>query len=136
MPYWRVKDLGFTGIAYPFRLDASGRVAVATAAGRTGRVDSLVQALPQLISTPKGSRFFNRSFGAKPLHILFSPNRPATLALWYHDLQELLEIWDPRIEPYGFSIVDQFESTAICRIGFRVRKTLLEGFVDAELPLE
>lgn len=136
MPYWRVKDLGFTGIAYPFRIDPSGRVAVATTDVRAGVTDSLKQALEQLLRTAKGERFFNRAFGAKPVHLVFRRNVPEEMTAWYSDIEDILSVWEPRVEPFGFQIVDQFESTAIMRIGFRVRKTLLEGFVDAEIPRE
>lgn len=136
MPYWRTKDLGFTGIAFPFRLDEAGRVAVATTDVRRGVSDSLRQALIQLIYTPRGSRFFNRGFGAAPLHLLFSPNRVATLELWYHDLTELLAMWEPRIGLTGMEVVDIFESTAVCRIGFQVRETILYDHVEAEIRLE
>lgn len=136
MPYWRTKDLGFTGLAFPFHLDRSGRVAVATTNVRAQRSDSLRQALIQLIYTPRGTRFFNRAFGAAPLHLLFSPNRPETLELWYHDLGELLATWEPRISLTGMQVVDMFESTAVCRIGFQVRETVLHDHVEAEIRWE
>lgn len=136
MPYWRTQDLGFTGWAYPFHLDAQGHVAQATTDVDRGVVDSLKQALQQLISTPKGSRFFNRSFGAKPIDIVFRRNLPEEMMLFASELQDLLVMWEPRLILTKFEIVEQFESTAILRIGFRIRRTQLTGFVDAEIPME
>jgi len=136
MPYWRIQDLGFRGIAFPFRIDEAGRVAVADTDAKEGRWDSLAQALKQLIMTPPGTRFFNRSFGSRPSHLLFRPNRPEEIVIWAHETREMLRIWEPRLELTSFEVVDYFESTAFVRAGFRVVYTELYGQVEAELPME
>lgn len=56
--------------------------------------------------------------------------------LFASELQDLLVMWEPRLILTNFEIVEQFESTAILRIGFRIRRTQLTGFVDAEIPME
>jgi phage baseplate assembly protein W len=136
MPYWRLQDLGFRGVAYPFQIDDTGRVALADTDAKTGRWDSLAMALKQLITTRPGERFFNRSFGARPSHLLFRLNRPEEIAIWAYETQDILRMWEPRLELTSFDVVDYFESTAIVNVGFRVVYTELYGQVQAELPLE
>ncbi len=132
-PYWRVKDIGYTGISYPFRITPAGVVAVSTVDVASGDVSCVAEDLQQLVRTPRGSRFFNRSFGAEPLWIVFRRNVPEEMYLWASDLQDLLEMWEPRVRVTHFDVVDQFGGTAIIAIGWVIQRTQLYGQTEVEL---
>jgi phage baseplate assembly protein W len=136
VPYWRSKDIGFRGFWYPFQLDSRGAVMLNDTAIDDGIVDSIAQAIDQLIHTRVGSRFFNRSFGAAPVDLIFRRNLPEEMYLWASEIQDILRMWEPRVAMTEFEITDQFDSTAIIRLGFQVRQTQLHGFVEAAIPME
>lgn len=136
MKYWRTKDIGFTGIAYPFTVDDRGCVVTNTVDIDEGRYDTIRQAIQQICLTVVGSRFFNRSFGAAPVYILFRLNTPEELMLVRSEIDDFLRMWEPRCVLTQFEIEDQQDSWAIIKLGYEVLKTQLEDFVQAKLPLQ
>lgn len=134
--YWRTKDIGFTGISYPFRVDGRGSVSTSTVDLDADITDSIREGILQLILTKKGERFFNRGFGAAPVDLLFRRNLPEEMMLFASELEDILSTWEPRVLLSDFEVLAQYESTAMIRIGFQIALTQLEGFVEAEIPLE
>ncbi|RLG06258.1 MAG: hypothetical protein DRN68_07255 [Thaumarchaeota archaeon] len=132
-PYWRTKDIGYTGISYPFRIGPDGNVAVATVDFESGDVSCIAEDLQQLVKTPIGSRFFNRSFGAAPLWIVFRRNVPEEMYLFASDLMDLLAKWEPRVEVTRFDVEQQFDGVAIMSVGWFIKKTQLYGNTEVEI---
>ena len=136
IPHWRTKDIGYTGISYPFRLDSGGRVATSTVDVEKGDLSHIKEALEQLIRTPVGSRFFNRDFGAAPVDIVFRLNTPEEINLALVELDELLRSWEPRVVLNHYEIVghDPDQGWVQIRIHFTLHTGQTPDFVEVRYP--
>ncbi len=135
MKYWRIQDIGYTGVAFPFTVDDRGCVRQCTVDHEAGIVETIRQAIIQICLTVKGSRFFNRSFGAAPIWILFRHNTPEEMALIRSEIEDFLLRWEPRARLTQFEVVYQYESIAIIKLGYEILQSQLQGFVEVQLPL-
>ncbi|MDD3492412.1 MAG: GPW/gp25 family protein [Candidatus Thermoplasmatota archaeon] len=136
MRYWRTKDIGYSGIAFPFNIDDRGSVVRNNVDLVEGTYDTIRQAIQQILLTRVGSRFFHRSFGASPIYILFRLNTPEELMLVRSEIDDFLRRWEPRCVLTHFEIQHQEESTAVIKIGYQIVRTQLQDFVEAKLPLQ
>lgn len=134
MKYWRTQDIGFRGIAYPFRVDDRGCVVENVVDLVEARYDTIRQAIEQVLLTVKGSRFFHRSFHGAPIHILYRMNTPEELALIRSEIEDFLRRWEPRCALTKFEIVLQEENIAIVRVEYKILRTQLKDWVTARLP--
>lgn len=86
--------------------------------------EAVRQAIRRIITTRKGSRFFNRSFGSRIENLLFEPINELTAASIRSEVFLVLEIYEPRIEIfYGSSDVTVDHESGCYRVDlvFRVR---------------
>lgn len=111
---------GTSGMSFPFRLDASGRIAVSDVDLRTGDVAHIKDGLVQLFGTRKGERFFRRDFGDELDSLLFRPNSPNEVALWESERRGVLERWEPRVTMTDLKITLQQEHYLSFRMSFLV----------------
>ncbi len=81
-----------TGWAFPVRIDARGRVALA----RQER--DIEEAIIMILLTPKGQRVMRPEFGCQIHELIFAPNDLTTAGLAAYYVQEALAMWEPRIE--------------------------------------
>jgi uncharacterized protein len=87
-----VADFLGTGWAFPVRIDARGRVALA----RQER--DIEEAIIMILLTPKGQRVMRPEFGCQIHELIFAPNDLTTAGLAAYYVQEALAMWEPRIE--------------------------------------
>jgi uncharacterized protein len=80
-----------TGIAFPPRLDQSGRLAWSSGP------DNVRDAIRVILSTEPGERVMLPTFGAGLGKLLFEPNIPATHRLVEDRVTKALTRWEPRI---------------------------------------
>jgi Bacteriophage baseplate protein W len=81
-----------TGWAFPPRVDARGRVALA----RHER--DVEEAIYMILLTPKGQRVMRPEFGCRIHDLVFSPNDATVIGLSSYYVEEALSMWEPRIE--------------------------------------
>lgn len=98
------------------------------------RYDTIKQAIEQVLLTTVGSRFFHRSFGAAPIHILYRMNTPEELLLIKSEIEDFLRKWEPRCVMTEFEIEQQEENWAVVRVQFKMVRTQLHDWVQARLP--
>src|SRR5215468_63054 len=84
-------DVLGTGWAFPPRIDARGRVAMA----RQER--DIEEAIRIILLTPKGQRVMRPEFGCQIHDLIFAPNDATTAGLASYYVEEALGMWEPRI---------------------------------------
>lgn len=86
-------------IAYPFRLDGRGRVAVA------GREDHIRQMIEQLLFTAPGERVNRPDFGTGVMQLVFAPNSAELAAATEFMIQSALQQYlGDLIQPEAVSV--------------------------------
>jgi phage baseplate assembly protein W len=84
-------DVLGTGWAFPPRIDARGRIALA----RQER--DVEEAIRIILLTPKGQRVMRPEFGCRIHDLAFSPNNATLMGLASYYVEEALAMWEPRI---------------------------------------
>ena len=85
-------DVLGTGWAFPPRVDARGRIALA----RQER--DVEEAIFMILLTPKGQRVMRPEFGCRIHDLAFSPNDATVVGLATYYVEEALAMWEPRIQ--------------------------------------
>ena len=80
------------GWAFPPRVDARGRIALA----RQER--DIEEAIQIILLTPKGQRVMRPEFGCRIHDLIFAPNDATTAGLATYYVEEALGMWEPRID--------------------------------------
>jgi phage baseplate assembly protein W len=84
-------DVLGTGWAFPPRIDARGRVAMA----RQER--DVEEAIRIILLTSKGQRVMRPEFGCRIHDLAFAPNNASLMGLASYYVEEALNMWEPRI---------------------------------------
>src|SRR6266542_7122392 len=84
-------DILGVGWAFPVRVDARGRIALAR-----GERD-IEEAISIILLTPKGQRVMRPEFGCQIHDLIFAPNDATTFGLAAYYVEEALAFWEPRI---------------------------------------
>lgn len=107
------------GLAFPVRLDGTGRVA--WSAGAT----SVRESIRIILTTEPGERLNLPEFGARLRGFLFSPNTPATRRLVRDEIETALRRWEPRISLTSVAVDpdDVDERTAIATVRYSLVAT-------------
>lgn len=79
------------GLKYPFEV-TNGKITLVS--GNT----KVKQSIYDILSTPLGSLFFNRSYGSRLFESLFEQNDSILATLLENDIVDALEKWEKRIE--------------------------------------
>jgi len=87
-----MSDFLGSGLAFPFGVDARGRIALAH------RERDIEQAIRIILLTPKGQRVMRPEFGCQIHELVFAPNDSTTAGLAEYYVREALAMWEPRIE--------------------------------------
>lgn len=85
------KDFLGTGWAFPVRIGAGGRVALAH------HERDIEQAIVMILLSPKGQRVLRPEFGCRIHELIFAPNDSTTAGLAAYYVEEALAMWEPRI---------------------------------------
>lgn len=107
------------GVAFPLRVDHTGRVAMSTGA------EALEQAMVAIISTAKGERVMRPDFGCAIWEDVFESINATTLGRIEQHVREALGQWEPRavIEDVRATPVDD-GSSYDGRVDIAVRYTI------------
>ena len=81
-----------SGWAFPPRVDARGRIALAR------QEQDVEEAIRMILLTPKGQRVMRPEFGCQIHDLIFSPNDSNTAGLAEYYVREALAMWEPRIQ--------------------------------------
>jgi phage baseplate assembly protein W len=80
-----------SGWAFPPRVDARGRIALAR------QEQDVEEAIRMILLTPKGQRVMRPEFGCRIHDLAFAPNNSTLLGLASFYIEEALRMWEPRI---------------------------------------
>jgi phage baseplate assembly protein W len=86
-----MRDFLGTGWAFPVRVDAHGRIALAH------QERDIEEAMRIILLTPKGQRVMRPEFGCQVHELIFAPNDATTAGLAAHYVEDALNMWEPRI---------------------------------------
>ena len=86
-----MRDFLGTGWAFPVRVDAHGRIALAR------QELDIEKAIRIILLTPKGQRVMRPEFGCQIHDLIFAPNDATTAGLASYYVEEALGMWEPRI---------------------------------------
>ena len=86
-----MRDFLGNGWAFPVRVDAHGRIALAH------QERDIEEAMRIILLTPKGQRVMRPEFGCQIHELIFAPNDATTAGLAAHYVEEALGMWEPRI---------------------------------------
>ena len=86
-----MRDFLGNGWAFPVRVDARGRIALAN------QERDIEEAMRIILLTSKGQRVMRPEFGCQIHELLFAPNDASTAGLAAHYVEEALNMWEPRI---------------------------------------
>jgi phage baseplate assembly protein W len=84
-------DVLGSGWAFPPRLDARGRFALAH------QERDVEEAIRIILLTPKGQRVMRPEFGCRIHDLAFAPNNASLVGLASYYVEEALNMWEPRI---------------------------------------
>src|SRR3954452_1123255 len=85
-------DIIGTGMRFPIRPDARGRLAFASGA------DDIEQSLKLVLLTNVRERVMRREFGSKLREMVFAPGSEQSLRLVESSVAEAIRDWEPRID--------------------------------------
>lgn len=107
------------GIAFPMRVDHTGRIATTTG------VDDIDRGIRVVLSTAPGERVMRPAFGCRIWELMFEPINATTLGLMGEAVRESLVRWEPRIDVLEVDVRPDFDDPGVVRIGieYRVRVT-------------
>jgi phage baseplate assembly protein W len=108
-----------TGWAFPPRVDARGRVALA----RHER--DVEEAIYMILLTPKGQRVMRPDFGCRIHDLVFSPNDSTVIGLASYYVEEALSMWEPRIDLLDVSarVDSNYPERLLIDIHYRLKTT-------------
>ena len=87
-----MSDFLGTGWAFPFGVDARGRIAMAR------NEQDVEQAIRMILLTPKGQRIMRPDFGCNIHELMFAPNNGTMAGMAAFYVEEALSMWEPRIQ--------------------------------------
>jgi phage baseplate assembly protein W len=97
-----------SGLAYPMRTDATGRIALVS------REREIEEAIRLILSTSPGERPMRPEFGCRIQDFVFAPADATTAGLIAYEVRESLERWEPRIDVSEIIVLfDSFDSTVM-----------------------
>jgi Bacteriophage baseplate protein W len=113
------KEFLGAGPAFPFGVDAQGRIAM------SGLEDHVRQSISLILRTAKGERVMRPDFGAGLDRLVFSPATATTTALAEHEVREALVRFEPRIDVLRVAarLDPQKPEELVIEVEYRVRRT-------------
>jgi phage baseplate assembly protein W len=114
-------DIDFIGrgVAFPMRIDAKGRIALA------GGADDIAESMRIILMTAPGERPMRPRFGCRIWDHVFAPLNSSTLAAMGFAVRGALAEWEPRIVVEDVRVTRDPETQGAVQVavGFRVRAT-------------
>ena len=109
------------GIAFPFKLNPSGRLGLANGAA------DIEQSIRIILGTAPGERLMRPEFGCRAYQLVFAPHDLATEGLMIYYVEEALGRWEPRIEVLEVSVLDDpaqvSQGKLVVQIRYQIKAT-------------
>lgn len=107
------------GIAFPFRVDSRGNVALSE------YEQNIEESIQIILGTAIGERVMRPLFGCRIHDLVFHPNNASTAALASFYVRDALVKWEPRIENVSVTAYPdpERENCLLIDITYRVRRT-------------
>jgi len=114
-----MSDFLGTGWAFPFGVDARGRIAMAR------NEQDVEQAIRMILLTPKGQRIMRPDFGCNIHELMFAPNNGTMAGLAAFYVEEALSMWEPRIQvlDVSASVDSKDPSRLLVQIHYEIKAT-------------
>lgn len=115
----RDKEFLGQGFAFPFKLDTSGQVMLASGA------EDIAQSIEIILGTRPGERLMRPEFGCRAYELIFAPNDMATEGLLTYYVKEALARWEPRVAVQEVKISDlsNEDSALLVEISYKIKAT-------------
>ena len=112
-------DFVGSGLAFPFRVDASGALTLVS------HDREIEEAIRIVIGTAPGERPQRPEFGCRIHDHVFAPADATTAGLIAADVKSALERWEPRITVAGVDVYPDEDDPALLYVdvGYRIRGT-------------
>lgn len=105
-----------SGFSFPFRVDASGRVA------RTSGSEKLKENIKHILLTGLGERVMRRDYGGGLRQLVHDPNNDALRAIVQHQMAKAIGRWEPRVQVQGVTVT-QNEGELYVEIRYVIGRT-------------
>jgi uncharacterized protein len=107
------------GLAFPFRVDGSGRLALVRGA------DDIDRSLRVVLGTAKGERVMRPAFGCGIWDLVFEPLTDNTLGLMAQAVRDAVSQWEPRaeLEEVVVTADPDRDGAVLIRVAYRPRDT-------------
>ncbi len=107
----------YLGIALKAPLEIQkGRVTTVTG------TETVRQSIERLLSTPKGSVFFNRQYGSRIAEMLFETNNTVAAEMLRFFIFEAIRDWEPRVKFVACNTIIE-DNRIMCDIQYRILST-------------
>lgn len=90
-----------SGISFPFRIDASGRVA------QTSGPEKLKENIKQILLTGIGERVMRRDYGGGLRQLAHDPNNDALRAIVQHQVAKAIGQLEPRVQVQDVAVTQK-----------------------------
>jgi uncharacterized protein len=116
-------DIIGTGVRFPLKPDARGRLGYVTGA------DNIEQSLKLVLLTNVRERVMRSSFGSKLREMVFSPGSEQSLRLVETTVAEAVRDWEPRIDVLSITAEadPRTPSHVIIDLSYLIRATYVRG---------
>ena len=107
------------GIAFPMRVDGSGRLAM------TSGGDDIERSLRVVLGTARGERLMRPAFGCAIWDLLFEPINDNTLGLMAQAVRDAVSQWEPRAELEEVTVEpdERNDGSVLISLAYRIRAT-------------
>jgi uncharacterized protein len=114
-----MSDFLGSGWAFPPRVDARGRIALAR------QEHDVEEAIRMILLTPKGQRVMRPEFGCRIHDLAFAANNATLIGLATFYVEEALSMWEPRIrvEDVRARIDPESPERILIDIQYRIKST-------------
>ena len=113
-------DKAFLGVGWSFPVapEATGEVTLVS------YEEDIRQAIQIILGTNPGERVMRPDFGAGLYALVFEPMNTTTMALVQHRVEEVLIVWEPRIDNVTVQVTaDRQQGRLLIDVRYRVRAT-------------
>jgi phage baseplate assembly protein W len=107
-----------TGLKYPLQQDELGKAVLIKGQ------ELIRQSISKILSTPLGSRFFNREYGSRIKELIFEPNDDILKGLLEFHIEDAIAKWEKRVEYIDTQFhFDHDKSLINCIIYYRIHSS-------------
>lgn len=129
-----MKQVGYTGISFPFRFNGKGGVATSTTS--IDDFSHIKEGLMQIIGTAVGERVFELEFGSHVHNFVFqNQDDPIEISRLKFYIEEAVKRWDDRVEINDIEVAPSEDEQGVTyvNIDFHVKKYMQNAVVTIKV---